>query len=467
MTHPPKSLLRAALLVVCLVCSVCLLPAAVAAQTNSAVSNIVSPATAGDARASQAALYYAEARNYARRRYAELEQEGRAYNANLPAQLEREQRALAARYAATIAAREPLAAADQLYLGQLYSLADQSENALKTMRRWLREHAATSAVDAQTARFVIALETAKQGAFPNAERLLNDYLAHEQPLDWSRRYELARTFAAGYRARRRYEEAITHAQAAVTAVQQWHVQQPLDARTRDDLFYQAAVYLSELNLECKQTGAALGALQALRKVAVALPSADLYRRATILVERIVPPTNLMLAANDAVLNSPLAAPAAPELFVRDWLDHKPLTLASLRGRVVLLDFWATWCTPCRVALPYMNDWHARFKDRGLTIVALTQYHGSMGGRALTANAELGVLRRFKRVEGMKYVVGVDGNADTTARYNITSIPTAVLIDRQGRVRFISVGATVTDMNEIGQMIERLLNEPVGETAKGQ
>ncbi|HEX8070052.1 MAG TPA: TlpA disulfide reductase family protein [Pyrinomonadaceae bacterium] len=461
MTHPPKSLPRArvALLVSCLLVAAAPAPA----QTTNTATTFAAPA----APTSQAARYYEDAATYARRRYAQLEQEGRAYNTNLPAQLAQEQRAVAARYAALVAAREPLDRVELLYLGQLYSLADQSEGALKTMRRWLREHAAASPADAQTARFVIALETAKQGASPQAERVLNDYLAREQPFDWSRHYQLERVFANAYRARRRYDEAVSHAQAAVDAAQRWYVQQPMDARTRDDLFYQAATYLSDLNLEFKQTGAALGALQALRKVAVALPSADLYRRATILVERIVPPTNVMLAANDAAYRSPLAAPGAPEIFVRDWLDQKPLTLAALRGRVVLLDFWATWCTPCRVALPYMNEWHARFKDRGFTIVALTQYHGSVGNRAVSPGSELSVLRRFKRAEGMKYAVGVDGTADTVARYNVTSIPTAVLIDRHGRIRFISVGATQTDMQEIGQMIERLLAEPVAETAAGK
>src|SRR5205085_10194171 len=107
-----------------------------------------------------------------------------------------------------------------------------------------------------------------------------------------------------------YEGAVVHAQAAVVAAQQWYLQQPMDARTRDDLFYQAAASLTDLNLEFKQTGAALGALQQLRKLSIALPSADLYRRATILLERIVPPTNLMTAPNDATLRGPLAAPSA-------------------------------------------------------------------------------------------------------------------------------------------------------------
>ena len=432
-----------------------------AVQTVRAQSDSVNAMRAGAPRTSSAAALYVEAAGYARRRSAELERAGRTYDTNLGAQLEQEQRTLAASFAALVAARQPRPAADEFYLGQLYSLADQSESAIKTMRQWLKEQADPAPDDMQTARFVIALETAKQGAFPNAERMLNDYLAHERRMDWARHYQLERAFAGGYRASRRYDEAVMHAQAAFVAAEQWHLQRPLAARTRDDLFYEAAAYLSDLNLECKQTGAALGALQALRKISIALPSADLYRRATILLERIVPPVTVMTGPNDATLRGPLAAPGAPEILVRDWLEQRPMTLAALRGRVVLLDFWATWCTPCRVALPYMNEWHERYKNQGLTILALTQYQGSMNGRATSNSSELDMLRRFKRAEGMKYAVGVDGKGTTSLSYNVTSIPTAVLIDRRGRVRFISVGATQTDMNEIGQMIERLLNEPAG------
>jgi thiol-disulfide isomerase/thioredoxin len=455
MPHPPKSLTCAVLVALAALC----LSANTSAQTDSVNAMRL---TNGDTRTTSAAALYMEAAAYARRRYAELAQAGRTYNTNLVAQLEQEQRTLATRFAALVAARQPLGGTDEFYLGQLYSLADQSDNAVKTMRHWLREHAAAPPADAQTARFVIALQTAKQGQFPNAERVLNDYLAHEPtPPDWARHYQLEQAFAGGYRARKRYDEAVIHAQAAFAAGEQLHLQQPLDGSTRDDLFYQATSYLVDLNLEFKQTGAALGALQELRKVSIALPSADLYRRATILMERIVPQTNLMTAPDDATLRGPLAAPAAPEIFVRDWIDQKPVTLAALRGRVVLLDFWATWCVPCRVALPYMNDWQERYKNRGLTILALTQYHGSLAGRSLSAGSELSLLRRFKHAEGMKYAVGVDGTGATSLSYNVTTIPTAVLIDKRGRVRFITVGATQTDMNETGQMIEKLLAEPAG------
>src|SRR5205085_2991139 len=291
MKHPPKSL----------TCAVVALLALSVAPHTYAQTPTVNSMRAADAGSASAYALYLEASTYARRRYTELEQAGRAYNTNLIPQLEQEQRAVATRFAALVAARSSLNATDTLYLGQLYSLADESDNAIKTMRRWLKEYPTGAPADAQTARFIISLGTGKQGTFPTAERVLNDYLAHESsPPDWARHYQLERAFANGYRMRKTYEGAVVHAQAAVVAAQQWYLQQPMDAQTRDDLFYQSAAALSDLNLEFKQTGAALGALQQLRKLSIALPSADLYRRATILFERIAPPTNLMTAPDDTI-----------------------------------------------------------------------------------------------------------------------------------------------------------------------
>jgi hypothetical protein len=173
MKHPPKSLtcaLRIALLALAASLSINAQTGALSAARS----------TNDEARTPQtrAAALYLEASSYAERRYAELEQAGRAYNTNLIPQLQQEQRALAARFAMLVAAQPALGATDELYLGQLYSLAAQSDSAIKTMRHWLKVYETMLPADAPTARFVIALETAREGVFPNAERVLNDYLAH-------------------------------------------------------------------------------------------------------------------------------------------------------------------------------------------------------------------------------------------------------------------------------------------------
>ncbi|MGH3563798.1 MAG: TlpA family protein disulfide reductase, partial [Mycobacterium sp.] len=74
------------------------------------------------------------------------------------------------------------------------------------------------------------------------------------------------------------------------------------------------------------------------------------------------------AAQVALLGQP-----APEIEVADWVLGQPTTLAEQRGRVVLLEFWASWCRPCLAMFPVLRDLHSRHAERGLTIIALTRY----------------------------------------------------------------------------------------------
>src|SRR6185369_11799547 len=80
-----------------------------------------------------------------------------------------------------------------------------------------------------------------------------------------------------------------------------------------------------------------------------------------------------MQVRDRAAQVELIGQAAPELTVSDWTLGEPASLASLRGQVILLEFWATWCRPCLEMLPRLRDLHSRFAVRGLTILALTRY----------------------------------------------------------------------------------------------
>jgi thiol-disulfide isomerase/thioredoxin len=162
--------------------------------------------------------------------------------------------------------------------------------------------------------------------------------------------------------------------------------------------------------------------------------------------------------DDPLFRVESGARLAPEIAVADWIEQKPTTLAGLRGRVVLLDFWALWCTPCHAALPHIAEWQEKYKERGLSVVALTEYRNTVNGRRTRTPQEVGELRNFKRGARLPFGFAVADTLETSTAYGVTTIPVAVLIDRRGVVRFLNVGANENDIAELHQMIERLLDE---------
>jgi hypothetical protein len=114
----------------------------------------------------------------------------------------------------------------------------------------------------------------------------------------------------------------------------------------------------------------------------------------------------------------------------------------------------------------MGEWQKKYRDRGLTIIAFTQYHDeTVNGRAVKTKAEQDALRSFRRANRLPFGVAAADTLTTAARYNVTSIPAAVLIDRRGVVRYLNVGSNEDDLKELEQMILKLLEEPASGVGK--
>jgi len=139
----------------------------------------------------------------------------------------------------------------------------------------------------------------------------------------------------------------------------------------------------------------------------------------------------------------------------------------LRGRVVLLDFWALWCAPCHAALPHIKERQEEYRERGLSVEALTQYRNTVDNRPARTPQEVAQLRQFKRAARLPFGFAVADTPETAVDYGVRTIPVAVLIDRRGVVRFLNVGANETDIEELRQMIVKLLDEPTALANNGQ
>lgn len=134
---------------------------------------------------------------------------------------------------------------------------------------------------------------------------------------------------------------------------------------------------------------------------------------------------------------------APELRgIKGWKNGGPLTPADLRGKVVLLDFWGTWCGPCLSAMPALMKLHDDFHDQGLVIVAV---HDDSVESIEAMDRELAKVQgNYWTDRDLPFLIALDGGGptrvrrtgmtcrgQTTAAYGITSFPTSLLIDRDG------------------------------------
>ena len=146
------------------------------------------------------------------------------------------------------------------------------------------------------------------------------------------------------------------------------------------------------------------------------------------------------------------SPAAPEFRAGTWINSEPLKLKDLRGRVVLIEFWTCGCYNCRNVLPFVNRWHERYKDKGLTIVGVHSPE-------FVRESKVETLRREIVSLGIKYPVLTDNDYETWHAYRVNAWPTIFLVDKQGRVRWMHVGEGAYDETEKG--IQNLLAEDQG------
>lgn len=108
-------------------------------------------------------------------------------------------------------------------------------------------------------------------------------------------------------------------------------------------------------------------------------------------------------------------------------DGTKIRLAQLRGRVVFVNFWATWCPPCRVEMPSMERLHQQFKGRGLAMLAI-----DIGESPKQ-------VARFMKEFRLNFPALVDADSAVASRYGVQGIPVTVLIDRNGRIVGRAVG----------------------------
>ena len=456
------------------------------AQSRRVVPTAPNPANTAAAAANDfsAKELFEEANTYSKKKFAEFESKKIPFNDNLLKFTYKEQKQLAAKNAAIVATRANLSGEDVYYLGMLNWLADNSENAAASFQKYLASENPL-AEKAQTARSIIIVVSARNKNFDEAEKLLGEYLKND-PIKLTERARMESELAKSYRAEKNYLKAASHAEESYRATKAVFQDSTSRANGIDQLLDTGMTVYEIYRADGKQKEAE-NTLDDLRKTAAFVGSSALYYTAVdenikYLIATNRKPLALQMYSNTLVesvkdfaakplqedvkerlkrreKHYKLMGEFAPELAAIDqWFPGQPQTLSNMRGKVILLDFWATWCGPCLAAFPSLTEWHETFGKDGLEILGVTKYTGEAEGFSVDKPTEIEFLKRFRKANRLPYnfVVAKD-NTNQTA-YGAGSIPTTVLIDRKGIVRYVETGTSRSREEEIRQEIEKLLAE---------
>ena len=138
---------------------------------------------------------------------------------------------------------------------------------------------------------------------------------------------------------------------------------------------------------------------------------------------------LLVLAAGCVEKGPQAEVMAPDFSLKS-LQGKTVKLSDHKGKVVMLEFWATWCPPCRAAIPGVEKLHKTYKDKGLVVLSISMDQGGWDS-----------VRTFVKDYGMTYPVLI-GTDDAATKYQVRTIPMTVIINKDGKIvkRYIGIGS---------------------------
>ncbi len=115
------------------------------------------------------------------------------------------------------------------------------------------------------------------------------------------------------------------------------------------------------------------------------------------------------------------AGVAPDFTLQD-LDGKAVSLSEFKGKVVVIDFWATWCPPCRASIPGLERIHREYSPKGVVLLAVSLDDGGWDD-----------VKSFRQEYGISYRI-LKGTNDVATKYMVRSIPMLVLVDREGKMQ---------------------------------
>ena len=161
-------------------------------------------------------------------------------------------------------------------------------------------------------------------------------------------------------------------------------------------------------------------------------------------ETAVPAAQQAETQTTATADAP-ATPAGMSDYKAQWLDGSPFTLAGEKGKVVLLNVWATWCGPCRFEIPELGKLHTKYASRGFQVIGVSIDEGSAAD-----------VKQFVTDQKIAYPIALDQEGKIATLLQTSVIPTTVLVDKAGKVVWKHFGVVSTTDAALTQALESAL-----------
>lgn len=427
---------------------------------------------------------YDEVMAFVRAKAAEYEAKKIPFSEKLFERTQLEQRQLAARYATLATGRKELSAEDHYFAGLLHWIAANLDGAAAELSKYV---VSADAIDdkRQTARSVLAVVAAKQGRVKDAESHLADYLGAE-PKKLTERARIESELAKAYQARGDFERMVPHAVENFKSARALLDSTASRLRALDEILDAGMLVFEAYSGSGKQKDADASLVEMRTVAANLLPASFYYYAADQQIKYMIETGRKaealkFFAEMPALIDREIASkpyqdelkarfkkrgrhyallgePAPEFLQIDQWFPGKQDLLSSYKGKVVLLDFWATWCMPCLEAFPELIAWRTEFAGQGFEILGVTRYYGTINGVTADEPSELAFFKSFTKKQGISYDIAVGKTIDTQLLYGATSLPTAVIIDRKGVIRYIEAGTNTQRLAQMRQTIVKLLAE---------